>query len=346
MSHGGYQQYGGNPYGQTGEGGYGASNPYNQGNEEGGYGALNQYGAPQGQSLNHPPPLNHQQASNYSQGSHYSTPAAPVPSQPSAPLSQSDFLARIEGTKSRIGQLTANISSIASIHQRMLASPDSNASAQLENIVTQTQIQNTGIKDEIKFLEKDAARSPDSSFKGTQIANLKRTFKKQLEDYQKEEQDYERRYRDAIARQFRIVNPDATEAEVNEAANANWGDEGVFQTALKSNRSGQASSVLGAVRARHNDIVQIEKTLGELALLFEQLNEAVVYQEEAVTQTENQTARVKDDTENANTQLDKGIASARRARKLKWWTLLTVLAIIIILGLVLGLYFGLRNNNK
>jgi len=114
----------------------------------------------------------------------------------------------------------------------MLASPDSNVSAQLENIVTQTQIQNTGIKDEIKFLEKDAARSPDSTFKGTQIANLKRTFKKQLEDYQKEEQDYERRYRDAIARQFRIVNPDATEAEVNEAANANWGDEGVFQTAV------------------------------------------------------------------------------------------------------------------
>ena len=104
--------------------------------------------------------------------------------------------------------------------------------------------------------------------------------------------------------------------------------------------------MLGAVRARHNDIVQIEKTLGELALLFEQLNEAVVYQEEAVTQTENQTARVKDDTENANTQLDKGIVSARRARKLKWWTLLTFLAIVIILGLVLGLYFGLRSNNK
>jgi len=119
-----------------------------------------------------------------------------VPSQPSAPLSQSDFLARIEGTKFRISQLTTNISSIASTHQRMLASPDSNVSAQLENIVTQTQIQNTGIKDEIKFLEKDAARSPDSTFKGTQIANLKRTFKKQLEDYQKEEQDYERRYRD------------------------------------------------------------------------------------------------------------------------------------------------------
>jgi len=46
MSYGGYQQYGGNPYGQTGESDYGASNPHSQGNEEGGYGASNPYGAP------------------------------------------------------------------------------------------------------------------------------------------------------------------------------------------------------------------------------------------------------------------------------------------------------------
>jgi syntaxin 1B/2/3 len=56
--------------------------------------------------------------------------------------------------------------------------------------------------------------------------------------------------------------------------------------------------------------------------------------------------QVKDDTENANKQLDQGIKSARRARKLKWWLLLTVVLIICILALVLGLWFGLRNDNK
>lgn len=101
--------------------------------------------------------------------------------------------------------------------------------------------------------------------------------------------------------------------------------------------------MLGAVRARHNDIQRIEKTMTELALLFTQLNEQVVYQEASVQQTEQQTVQVKEDTENANKQLDEGIKSARRARKLKWWILLTVLAIIAILALVLGLYFGLNN---
>lgn len=104
--------------------------------------------------------------------------------------------------------------------------------------------------------------------------------------------------------------------------------------------------MLGAVRARHNDIQQIERTLIELNSLFEQLAEQVVLQEAPIQTTEDGTGKVLQDTENANVQLDKGIASARRARRLKWITLGIVVLIIVILALVLGLYFGLRNNGN
>lgn len=114
---------------------------------------------------------------------------------------------------------------------------------------------------------------------------------------------------------------------------------------LKSNRSGQANSVLGAVRARHNDIQRIEKTIGELAVLFQQLDEQVVYQEEPINQAEIQTAKVHDDTTGATHQLDQGIKSARRARKMKWWVFWIVVLIIVILAAVLGGYFGTRKNN-
>jgi syntaxin 1B/2/3 len=84
----------------------------------------------------------------------------------------------------------------------------------------------------------------------------------------------------------------------------------------------------------------------ELSQLFQQLNEQVVYQEPQVVQAEQQTTQVLEDNKKANQQLDEGVKSARRARKLKWYTLLVVVAIIIILGLILGLYFGLRKDNK
>lgn len=84
--------------------------------------------------------------------------------------------------------------------------------------------------------------------------------------------------------------------------------------------------------------------MSELALLFTQLNEQVMYQEPQIQQAEQQTVQVKDDTENANKQLEEGIKSARRARKLKWYILLTVIAILCVIALVLGLYFGLKKN--
>ncbi|KAG9598291.1 t-SNARE, partial [Aureobasidium melanogenum] len=345
-----YAGYGGNPYGD-------GDNPY--GNE--GYGQANPYGD---QQPLQPPATTRHGESNYSamtQDSQYSTPqAAGVPGQVSgvaatgsqAPmhqaastvLSNQDFLSRVEAAKADIRQLTQYISEIAAAHQRTLNSPDASSNQALESIVTQTQVLNTSIKDQIKFLETDAARSGrNNNIKNSQVGQLKTSFKKQLEEYRNEEASYERRYREQIARQYRIVNPEATDAEVQEASNADWGNEGVFQTALKTNRSATASTVLGAVRARHNDIQQIERTLIELNKLFEDLAEAVVIQEPMIQQAEQHTENVKKDTEAGNVQLDKGITHARRARRLKWWCLLIVVIILIIIGLAVGLTLGLKN---
>lgn len=64
---------------------------------------------------------------------------------------------------------------------------------------------------------------------------------------------------------------------------------------------------------------------------------------------EEQTNNVVTDNKHANEALDKGVISARRARKLKWWTLGVVVLIIAIIALVLGIYFGVvkkDDNNK
>jgi syntaxin 1B/2/3 len=172
---------------------------------------------------------------------------APLPDQQhrSEAMEQGDFLQRIEGTKQRINQLTADISSISNIHQRMLASPDNRSSSELESIITQTQIRNTQIKDEIKFLERDASRPQKNagaaSAKRSQVESVKRSFKSQLELFQKEEAGYRERYREAIGRQYRIVNPDATDAEIQEATSADWGEEGVFTQAVSAHADASSS---------------------------------------------------------------------------------------------------------
>ncbi|EOD49691.1 putative snare domain-containing protein [Neofusicoccum parvum UCRNP2] len=328
MSHGGYQQYGGNPYG--------GENPYGQSIGGGaGYGASNPYG---GQDQN-----DYAHDSNYAEMGNLNGP----PQQSSRVMGTDEFLARVDGAKQRIRQLTSQITEISTIHQRLLSDAGSSgANQQLEHLTSQTQILNTQIKDEIKFLETDAARTGGNPTKDSQIRNLKNSFTSELQSYQKIEAEYRERYREQIKRQIRIVNPEASEAEVNEAAQQEWGTEGIFQTALKSNRSAQANSVLGAVRARHNDIQRIEKTMSELALLFTQLNEQVVLQEDQVVKGEQQTEGVYQQAQAANTELDKGIEHIKRRNRLRRWTLFVFILIICIIALVLGLYFGLRKNNN
>lgn len=194
-------------------------------------------------------PSAYSQTSDYSEqqqppgGVQYGAPAdaPPLPEggteyiKPDTVMSNQDFLSRVEAAKADIRTLTTHVGQIASAHQRTLSSPDASSNNSLENTVTQTQVLNTSIKDQIKFLERDATRSKGNGIKDTQIKQLKTSFTKQLQEYRVEEAQYEKRYREQIARQYRIVNPEASEGEVQEAANADWGNEGVFQTAVSPN---------------------------------------------------------------------------------------------------------------
>ena len=147
-------------------------------------------------------------------------------------MSDQDFLDHVDGVRKQIESLSPQLTLIASAHQRSLSSRDGNASSQVEHLVSQTQIINTHIKDQIKVLEEDSARSAGNVAKASQIRNLKNQFRNQLERYRREELSFKKGYQEQIARQYRIVNPLASDEEVREASEANWGDAGVFETAV------------------------------------------------------------------------------------------------------------------
>jgi syntaxin 1B/2/3 len=260
-------------------------------------------------------------------------------------LSQSDFLNRIQFLRNEIGSLSTNVQAISSLHQRSLAESDGGLSGQqLERIVAETQTLNAGIRDQLKFLANDANKTTDGSrsMKERQVATIKSEFERELNNYRNEESTFSQRYRDQIARQYRIVNPDANEDEVRQATEADWGNEGVFQTALRSNRTAQASNILGNVRARHNELQRIEKTMLELASMFQDLAVLVEQQEEQVAQAEENAQKTTQFINDGNVQVDKGITHARNTRKWKWWCLLIVVIILAIIGIVLGVVLSRR----
>lgn len=153
-------------------------------------------------------------------------------------MSQQEYLTQVSNVRGEIRSLTTSVQSIAGLHQRALGGNDPSAAQQLEQLVAQTQLKNTQIRNQLRLLQRDCERTSDSThaLKKRQFETLNNDFKRELQSYMTEEKQYRERYREQISRQYRIVNPDATEEEVNKAADADWGSEGIFQTAVSIRR--------------------------------------------------------------------------------------------------------------
>jgi syntaxin 1B/2/3 len=171
--------------------------------------------------------------SNYSATSQYSNSGAPGIPASSTILSQQEFLGKVDKAKNDTRELSGSIQKIASLHQASLTLRD-NVAQDLEKAITDTQVMTTSIRGQIKNLELDAAKTQDGTknVKARQVKQLKTEFEKALKDYQQEEVTYRQRYREQIARQYRIVNPNATDAQALEASEQDWSSEGVFQAAV------------------------------------------------------------------------------------------------------------------
>jgi syntaxin 1B/2/3 len=145
------------------------------------------------------------------------------------PLTQRDFLNHIDFTKQQLGELLEYINQISALHNRALNSPDSSSSTRLENIVTQAHTKMGQIRDSIKYLERDGK---NDAWKAKHTKQVKIEFQDKIRKYQGVEMNYRQGCRDQIARQYRIVNPEATDDQVRQATEMDWGSEGVFQTVV------------------------------------------------------------------------------------------------------------------
>jgi syntaxin 1B/2/3 len=169
-----------------------------------------------------------------------------------------------------------------------------------------------------------------------QIGKVDRALKDLIKEYQLVDADYTRRIQDQMARQYRIVKPDASEAEVRQAVE-NPNSQSIFsQALLNSDRQGQSQSVRKAVENRHEEIRKIEKQMMELAELFQDMDVLVMQQEAAVVNIEMKGEEVIENLDKGNEEIGHAIVSAKNTRKWKWWCLgISVLIVVIIVVIVL-----------
>ncbi|MBE3049870.1 hypothetical protein IMZ48_46710 [Candidatus Bathyarchaeota archaeon] len=189
------------------------------------------------------------------------------------------------------------------------------ASRQLEDLSADTMDRYRTLTPRVRALKSNPAAGQQRN--AGQVARVDRRLKDAIGSYQSVESSFQRDLQDQLARQYRIVRPDADEEEVRGAVEDTRGE--IFQRALlQSGKQGQASAALSAVKDRHGEIKKIERQMAELAQLFQDVNAAVVMQEADVARIEDQGEQAVQNLEDGNRQVEKATDSARAAKKKKW----------------------------
>jgi len=254
--------------------------------------------------------------------------------------SMSAFYTEISAIQDSIRTFNDNVARIADLHSRSLNNMDDAAtqrnSAQLDELVDDTSALSSTLKRRVKALERQGGSGRDGQIRKQQTALVKSKFVEAIQNYQTVEQQYRSKYKQRMERQFKIVKPDATPDEIRAVVNDENGGQIFSQALMSSNRYGESRAAYREVQERHEDIKRIERTLGELAQLFNDMSVLVEQQDEMINVIETTAGAVEKDTEAGLGYTEKAVESARAARKKRWICFFITLILLIIIAVVVA----------
>jgi len=274
--------------------------------------------------------------------------------------SMANFYDEISSIQDSIRVFNDNVSRISDLHARSLNNTDDASAARnterLEELVNDTSALSTTLKRRIQGLERQAGSAREAQIKKQQTALVKSKFVEAIQNYQQVEQQYRQKYKQRMERQFKIgaspystllfvhfrrrirfpVKPDATPEEVRAVVDDSQGGQIFSQALMNSNRYGESRAAYREVQERHEDIKRIERTIAELAQLFNDMSILVEQQDETINIIEAQASEVEKDVETGLGYTDKAVTSARSARKKRWICFIIFLIILAIVGAVVA----------
>ncbi|KAF4216642.1 hypothetical protein CNMCM8980_006499 [Aspergillus fumigatiaffinis] len=324
-------------YNNNSQGGYGQYNPY------GGQQQNNAYGGQQ-QGYGQAP---YQQANNMEQGngSYEMSAVGGHGGQQQQPSGPTALLNKCKEINDGIADLRAKRESqLAAAQNALLDSStgkEDQASRQTLDYI-EDEI-NNGFR-YLRDLLKKVKQTPGSGDTRvqTQVDVTSRNLRREIEQYQRAQSDFQKRLREQVRRRYEIANPEASPEEIEQGVdNVLMGQEQSFQ--VTGSRTRQANDARQAALERSAAIRKIEQDMIELGRLYQEVAELVHQQDAAVEQINQGAEDVVDNVQNANTQIDHAIKSARNARKWKWYALLIV---ILIIAIVVGVAVGVTQANK
>lgn len=259
-----------------------------------------------------------------------------------------DFLSKIEILKNSIALIKQAVENLEQLHNNSLDAISDNQSKQLsitldnemDSIAKQSksiQLQLVEIGNENKKLESKIPAS-DMRIRQTQHATLTKSFMDTMNKYRDIQTKYQRKYKERMEKQYKIVNPNLNESDIARMLESGESIGSVFAQGLvdKGSKTADARAALQDIQDRHQNLIKIEKTVLELQQLFVDMAVLVKSQGEVLNQIEDQVNNANDYTEKAVDELKEAVVYQKKARKKLIFLILLILAIV---GVILIIVF-------
>lgn len=197
-------------------------------------------------------------------------PLLPLSRHRTSSLDSPPSLSQLSTTNSALNEMQDAIHQVRQAHaaslSRLDTGPNSAAQRETDELIDSTRRLTAANKTRIQKLNKLAKDKAQKQ----QVQAAKSRFMGLLQDYQTVEKEFRKKVRERGERQYKIVKPDATAEEVDQVLETE--NPQIFsQALLSSNRYGDARGALREIQERNQDIKKIEKTLTELAQMFNEV---------------------------------------------------------------------------
>ncbi|RUS12625.1 t-SNARE [Endogone sp. FLAS-F59071] len=254
------------------------------------------------------------------------------------------FLDEAANIQDVIRQINDETSRIKSLQARLLDSTadydQDRVRRELAQCSDEQQKRINSVKSRIRDIE-PVANSPDFGIRKNQFSGVTRSFMDAISKYRTVETDFQRAESRLLERQIRIVNPNASQREIDDALDqAREGGRPIFMQSLVGGRRDQAAGTLQAVQDRHEDIQRLVRTITELTQLFDEMQDLVATQGKVIDTIEASTYEANVQLKDANAQLDRATKSAWATRHKKWICFWISVIVVIVIVIVLLWYFN------
>jgi len=220
------------------------------------------------------------------------------------------------------------------------------SSEDLENMITTTNLTAQEIRNKLQRLDeidpKEKKKITDAQIKirKNMKGALTKKFVDLMSEYQELQNKYKNKYRERVAAQYKLVKPDASEQEIDEAIES--GDTQIFAKAiLDMERKQQARNALSYVQNKSQDIRRLEQSILELHQLFLDLAVMVEAQGEVIDAIEDNVAVTVSNTKTAVDNLRSANKYQKKSRKRMCCLIIIFIVVLLVLALFGGLFGGL-----